>query len=266
MRNGWGRVSALVALSTVTVMTVGACSSGDKAADQPALAGTSWLLTTYASTSGESVPAVAGTDGAPLTFGGDGSIAGSTGCNRFTGTYTQDGSDLTLTLGATTEMACVGPVGDQETAVLAALPLVRSADATSGLVLTSESGDVLLTYSAALTDLAGTSWQATGINNGVGGVVSSATTSSVTADFGADETLSGSGGCNSYTANYTSDAGQIAIGPVAATKKACPGDVMDTEQQYFAALEKATAYVIEGTTLTLRDDTGATQVAFRLTS
>jgi heat shock protein HslJ len=263
MTSGLRRGSA-VTVAVAAAFVMAACSGGDGPAATIDLADTSWTLSSYASPSGAETPAVVDTDGAPLTFGPDGTLSGSTGCNRFNGSYVQDGDSVTLTLGAMTEMACPGPVGDQEAAVLAALPLVRSADSTSGLVLKSDAGDVLLTYGAGLTDLAGTSWQATGINNGTGGVVSDATTPGVTAVFGTDETLTGTGGCNSYSANYTSDAGQIAIGPVAATKMACPEDVMKTESEYFAALEKATVYALEGNTLTLRDESGATQVSYRL--
>ena len=56
------------------------------------------------------------------------------------------------------------------------------------------------------------------------------------------------------------------IGPIAATKKLCPDDVMTTEDAYFAALAATAKYKISGDTLTLRDAGGATQVTYTLTS
>ncbi len=260
-RFGW----ALAAVPLVAVMAAG-CSGGD-AAQAPSLAGTSWSLATYVSPDGVSTPAVPDTDGAPLIFGDDGALGGSTGCNSLMGTYEQDGSTLSITTGGLTMMACMGDLALQEDAVLKALAQVASFEATTGLTLLSESGDVLLTYDAGITDLAGTTWQATGINNGAGGVVADDTTAGVTIAFADDGTVSGSGGCNTFTASYsTSDEDQIQIGPVASTRMACEEPVMATEQQFFAALENSTTYTVSGTSLNLRDADGATQVKFTLTS
>jgi heat shock protein HslJ len=116
-----------------------------------------------------------------------------------------------------------------------------------------------------MTDVAGTSWQATGVNNGKEAVVGLAGTSAITADFGTDGTLSGSGGCNTYSADFsTSGTDQITIGIIASTLMACPDDVMQSEQEYFTALGKVTTFQIDGATLTLRDDEGQTQVTLAL--
>lgn len=256
---------ALVALPIVAMVATG-CSGGD-ASEAPSLAGTSWSLATYVSPDGISTPAVPDTDGAPLVFGEDSSLGGSTGCNSLMGTYAQDGSNLSITTDGMTMMACMGDLAVQEDAVLRALAQVSSFDAANGLALLSESGDVLLTYDTGITDLAGTTWQATGINNGAGGVVADDTTPGVTITFADDGTVSGSGGCNTFTAPYsTSDDDQIQIGPIAATRMACEEPVMATEQQFFAALENSTTFTVSGTSLNLRDADGATQVSFTLTS
>jgi heat shock protein HslJ len=71
--------------------------------------------------------------------------------------------------------------------------------------------------------------------------------------FGEDRTLSGTAGCNTYTATYETDRGTITIGAPAATKKACvaPPGVMEQEQAYLAALPRAASYRVEGSTLSL---------------
>lgn len=43
-----------------------------------------------------------------LVFGADGKVSGSDNCNRFNGTYTVDGSKLTLSPLASTRRACIG--------------------------------------------------------------------------------------------------------------------------------------------------------------
>ena len=230
------------------------------------LAGTQWNLTSYADDSGSQVPA-ATKSVASIKFGADGKITGSTGCNRFSGTYSQDGSKLTIALGPMTQRACTDdPVMKQENALVAALPKVASFTSTAdALTLRDASGAELLVFAPGLSGLAGTSWQATGINNGKQAVVSNAQTENVTAVFGDDGRVTGSGGCNNYRATFTvADPDGLTFGPVAATKKACQDEVNTVEQQYFAALEKVATYTIDGDTLTLRDAGGSTQAVFRL--
>jgi heat shock protein HslJ len=250
----------------------GSQSSSTPAAAAPAsstavtaLAGTSWNLASYAGPDGTEVPAVQSGDPGSLTFATDGTFAGSTGCNRILGTYVQDGSSLTITSGPMTLMACPDTVAAQETAVVAALPKVASFTSGTSLVLIAADGKPLLTYSPGLASLAGTSWQATGINNGKDAVVGMAGTEKVTAVFGADGQLSGSGGCNTYSSTFTTTgADQIALGPIAATQMACPDAGSQIEQEYFAALGNVTTFQLEANHLTLRDADGATQVTYVL--
>ncbi len=268
-----------VALFTVSALTLAGCggssdpvSGASPAAASPSaaaaisLVGTSWTLASYAEKNGTQVPAVPAA--ATLSFGADGVLAGSTGCNRIVGTYVQADSNLTIELGPMTKMACPPDVTAQENAVVANLARVASFTSGTSLVLATADGATLLTYSPGLTSLAGTSWQATGINNGRGGVEANAATSGVTAVFGEDGQLTGSGGCNSYSGTYTTaGTDQITLGPIAATAKACEDpDVTRVEQEYFAALGNVTTYQLDGDTLTLRDDSGAAQATFALAS
>lgn len=49
---------------------------------------------------------------------------------------------------------------------------------------------------------------------------------------------SGHGGCNSFTATYSSSGrDEIDFGPIASTKMACEGPVMEQEARYFAILD-----------------------------
>ena len=193
---------------------------------------------------------------ATLTFGRDGStLAGSTGCNQFAGTYAQEGTDLTIMLGPVTLAACADPaVTIQEAAILAHLPDVASFSSDDQLTLEDSSGAALLTYGAGLSTIAGTSWTATGVNNGTGGLESNAAMEAITAEFGSDGTLSGFAGCNNYNATYTLTADDaISITGISTTRMACAEPAMTVESQYLAALERAAAYELSGDTLRLRD-------------
>ena len=67
-----------------------------------------------------------------------------------------------------------------------------------------------------------------------------ATDTKLTATFGADGSLTGSTGCNSFHGSYTLDGTAIEVGPLAATKKACASkEASAQEAGYLAALESA---------------------------
>ncbi len=261
---GSSRIATAMAV-TVAAATLSACGTGSSPVLDPAgaepLAGTSWVLASFLDAAGEQHAPEVDAATATISFA-DTAVSGSTGCNRFTGTYAQDGAAVTVSVGGVTKMACPGLLQDQESAVLSDLGKVATASQHgTSLTLADSSGATLLTYEQAASDLEGTSWQATGINNGTGGVQSDADTSSVTATFGADGTLSGNGGCNTYSATWVvSDPDGLTVGPVAATQMAC--DLIETEQRYFQALEQVATYRIEGDTLTLRDAQGSTQLTF----
>jgi heat shock protein HslJ len=75
-------------------------------------------------------------------------------------------------------------------------------------------------------------------------------------------TLSGNGGCNTYTASYELRGRSMTIGPAAATSMACPSPQTDQEQAFFAALARVSRYEVDGEALTLRDDSGRPILVF----
>jgi heat shock protein HslJ len=104
----------------------------------------------------------------------------------------------------------------------------------------------------------------TGYNDGNQAVVSVIIDTELTADFGMDGNLSGSSGCNSYTATYKTSGESIEIGPAASTRKMCsePAGVMDQEAQYLKSLETGASYRLDGDKLELRTTDGALAVSF----
>ena len=227
-----------------------------------ALAGTSWLLQSYPGTPG-SVDAVAGSS--TLTFAPAGALAGSTGCNRFSGQYTVSGASLTLSLGAMTQAACTdAALNAQEAALTLGLPKVTSfAVAGTTLTLRSDNGSTF-TYAAAPTGLSGTSWTATGVNNGKEAVVGTAATEKLTLMFGTDGKISGFGGCSDLSGSYTtSEAGRtVTITGVTAAPKTCDAEATTLQQNYVTALGSVATYELDGNKLTLRNAQGATQATF----
>ena len=98
-----------------------------RAAQPPNLIGTHWLATMINNGRGGVVSLMDGTE-VDAIFGADGQVAGSGGCNRYSGPYTRGGADLTIgTLAATMRM-CVTPdgVSEQEASYFAALARVAT--------------------------------------------------------------------------------------------------------------------------------------------
>ncbi len=58
------------------------------------------------------------------------------------------------------------------------------------------------------------------------------------------DALSGSGSCNRYTAGYAVQENSMKVGLIAATRKACPEDIMTQEMLFLGALEGAKIYSI----------------------
>jgi heat shock protein HslJ len=74
--------------------------------------------------------------------------------------------------------------------------------------------------------------------------------------------VNGDAGCNRFLGDYGVKGSRIDIGPLGSTLMFCEG-VMDAEQEYLKALEKATAFSVTGTRLTLFGPRGATLLTFR---
>lgn len=242
------------------LFVLAACASSSTQGESGDLAGLVWGLTEMAGKS------LVTDSGISAQFTSDGKVSGSAGCNQYSGTYTVSGDSIQISSPlAATMMICPPDIMVQETAYLKALGESKTyAVSKDQLTLTGAGGNALLTYQSQSQDLAGTNWDVIGYNNGKQAVTSVMAGTTLTASFGKDGTLSGSGGCNDYNASYTVTGDQITIGPVAATMKACsdPTGVMDQEAQYLGALESAATYQIEGTVLELRTKDGALAADF----
>jgi heat shock protein HslJ len=86
----------------------------------------------------------------------------------------------------------------------------------------------------------------------------------VTALFGSSGKLSGSGGCNQYSAAYSVSGTSITISQPATTLMACEESVMQQESMYLADLTKASSYSnTPNDTLTFFDASGAVILVYK---
>ena len=245
-------------MTIVLIIVVAAFLTACKSSGESDLTGKVWVLTDL---NGD--PPVAGTT-ITIEFTTNGDAGGSAGCNRYAGKYITTGNKIEFTSPmASTMMACLEPVMNQESAYLKALSEVKTFAINADQLTLSDSSGALATYQAQSQDLSGTSWLVTGYNNGKQAVVSVIGGTELTTDFGKDGTVSGSSGCNTYNGTYKVDGDKITIGPLASTRMACndPEGVMDQESQFLAALQSAKSFKIDGSKMEMRTAEGALAVS-----
>ncbi len=232
------------------------------------LEGTEWVMVSYLNQDGGLTPSLPGVNATALFQ--DGQINGNGSCNRYFGGYEVEGSNLIVGPLASTEMFCGNPPGimDQEQGYLSALGSAASYSIDSQqLVIADEAGETVLIYMVAEpVSLTGNLWQVFNYNNGKDAVVSVLLGTELTALFNEDGQLSGTAGCNNYTAAFEIDGENITVGPAATTRMLCsePEGIMDQEMEYLAALEMATSYQFEEDRLILLDAEGRRVVSYQL--
>ena len=120
-------------------------------------------------------------------------------------------------------------------------------------------GLVLAVGTAGMTigvDLAGSEWRPSFMSRAElpAGV-------KIEVEFGPDGRITGSGGCNRFFGGYTVSGNHIKIGPLASTRKGCPG-LIKLETTFFATLQAADSFEQTDTTLILFDASGAKLAQF----
>jgi heat shock protein HslJ len=256
------RLVLLVCALAVAATASGGCASGQD--NSALLNGRVWRATQVKTAVG--LAPAPSSDGPTSEFAA-GKVSGTTGVNRYNGEYTAKAGDkIEITVGPMTLMAGPPAAMALEQSFIEALKSAKSYTVSeTKLTLQDGSGNVLVNYEVLKeTPLVGTQWEATMYNNGRGGLQGVAASSTITAVFAADDSLSGNAGVNTYNGKYTADNGSIQIDPaIATTMMAGDPEIMAQESAYLAALPKATKYKIEGSTLTLRDDGGAAMAVYQ---
>jgi putative lipoprotein len=69
--------------------------------------------------------------------------------------------------------------------------------------------------------------------------------------FQGNDRIAGWGGCNRYFANFRSGRNFFKVGPIGSTRRICPPVVMQQEERFFNALQKASSIRMEGDQLVI---------------
>jgi len=232
---------------------------------QLALAGTAWELESMGGP-GDTVPVIPGSR-LSLNYLVE-RYAGYGGCNWFMGVYDTDDSNLRMEIPTKTTIFCESEsVTQQEATYMSALVNVTEYSIEDDkLIGYAVENQRLLTFKPVEdVPFEGTTWE---LKLGWDGNLWTPVIplSSVTAQFEGDQ-MSGSGGCNSYSAPLKREGDQLTIGPVVGTEKACadPKGVMDQESAYFSQLSSVAGYTLAGGALALLDANGEAILLFGVT-
>jgi heat shock protein HslJ len=208
-----------------------------------------------------------------ITFSEDGSLFVQADCNTSRGTYELNGSQLSITLGATTLVACEeGSLSDQFMADLAEAASAGSGFGNLVIVLAGDAGEMYFNRSAApemVSNLEPVSqeqmvdilWQWTSLEEpppapGVG--VGDPSLYDIV--FRADGTYSAKADCNRLNGSYTLNGSQLTINPGISTLVAC--DPESRSDQYASLLWRVTGVAQKEGMLVLLVDDGSSAMSF----
>ncbi|HMN28791.1 MAG TPA: META domain-containing protein, partial [Caldilineaceae bacterium] len=183
------------------------------------------------------------------------------GCNWFLGVYTSgtDGS-LRMQTPATSIPAVCEPAGvmGQETTFMSALLNVTEYQIEEGKLVgyTVQNQRMLTLSPAEPVPFDATLWTLRFFIQGTLGAPLIGGTA-ITAQFAGDQ-VSGSAGCNTYTATVVHDGDKLSFSDVKATEKTCsePEGIMDQEAKFLADLASVATNVHLGGTLQMADSSG----------
>ncbi len=238
------KLNSLLAVLTVLAAACGGAGAGGGQIEPDG----PWLLSSGTS-GGNPIQLI---DSHPVTLVVDGSrISGTAACNGYGGNWSLNGSAVTISEVAQTEMACEPmETMDLERTFLEALTKVDTAAIVDDqLVLTGS--DIELRFDeqqpAPTADLLGTVWA---LDSLVSGDVVSSVTGDPTLEFYSDGSFIGTTGCRNLTGNYEEAGAGIDV-PIMSAHGDCTPDLADQDDHIVNVIGDGFDAAIEGGTLTL---------------
>jgi len=148
------RPSLVVIVALTIALVTAACSAGSSpsasAGSSPAAAATgiegTWQWTASTEAQPPSQAAVPDPENYTITFAADGTFSGKADCNNIAGTYTVDGSNLTITVGPSTLAQCPeGSAGDIYVAYLGQIATYEVSDTELKTTFADDAGTMTFT-------------------------------------------------------------------------------------------------------------------------
>ncbi|MGP3979719.1 META domain-containing protein [Streptomyces sp. KR80] len=188
-----------------------------------------------------------------------GKSGGSGGCNGFSADVEIEGDTIKVRDMVNTLMGCHA-FEERFMEVLRGDLRAKVSDAGKTLTLTKDNGDSITLNSAPPKPpkpLEGTKWTVTGlVENESTNDLPAGAKGKANFTLGKDGRVSGSLGCNTFSAEATVEDGRIEFGKLASTRQMCPGPVMKTENKLRSILSGTVSYDQDHRELSLTADSG----------
>lgn len=244
-------------LALLTLLTV-ACLGSDFADSVEG----SWQLSA-GTLDGDPIPVI---DSHPITITfQDDQVGGTASCNSYGGTYEMDGSTISFSNLAMTEMACM----PEETMVAeqmygTALTMVDTVTLDESLVLSGPGAELTFDRLDPVPDaeLTNTVWVLDGLIQG-DAVSSPVADSRATIEFFTDGSVLGDTGCRPFSGHYEINGAEVVLTELAADGHECEPEMAEQDSLVLSALEGGFRVEIDGDRLTTwsHGDEGLTFVA-----
>jgi heat shock protein HslJ len=212
---------------------------------QPSLTGVVWQWEEFQS-SDETVVKPENPEAYTLQFLEDGKLTIQADCNQVMGTYTVDGSSLTIEALAMTRMACPpGSLSDKYIEYLNNVVSYTFQDGDLYLALKMDAGIMKFTSPASPVgqSLTGVVWKWEEFQSSDGSMVKPENPEAYTLEFLPDGSLGIQADCNRVVGTYTVDGSRLTLQATAMTMAACPPGSLST--QYLEYLNGVVSYVFE---------------------
>jgi heat shock protein HslJ len=180
--------------------------------------------------------------------------SGGTGCNDYTATYYASADEIKVNLPATTQEVCSAMQSEAEQGYFLGLSSARDYRIIGNELFVYYDTFVLVftgsypSQGGPLTILDGTQWWLTSIDTFIAVPGTEVTLLFDINPDGRTGAVSGSGGCNTYSAQIVD---HFVLSQISATSALCdtPAGIMEQESAYLSALEAANGVFLEGDTL-----------------
>jgi heat shock protein HslJ len=130
-----------VILLILLILLVTACKPAATATPEFSLQGVVWQWSSVTNQTTKEITTVPSPENYTITFKADGTIEGKADCNRFGGSYSQEGGGITIKLGASTLMYCGDTSLDQQYLALLGSVAAGGPDGQGNLALETAGGE-----------------------------------------------------------------------------------------------------------------------------
>ncbi len=251
---GCGGANATPAPATQVIDVV---EAADTVQDEAALANTAWQAVSFGSLD-DGIPVIPDTYPS-LHFLVD-RYSGYTGCNWFLGVYETDGNSMSIETPTSTAGGCEGEeLVEQDGTYASSLLNVTNYELADDTLLLYTVEDQLFLTMVPLESLpfAETTWELKFFSTEPEYWQAHLPDTLITAQYNGEQ-ITGTAGCNDYSASYTRSDDQLTLGELTVTQKTCddPEGVMGQESEYLSMLATAGAVIESARTLELLTSDG----------